>query len=250
MIGVRELAVLAAAGVVGGAGNAAAGGGSMLTFPILIGFGIPPISANVTNTLGHAPGYVSIVAGLREELTGQRRRAWLLTPLAVAGGLAGAALLSVSSDRAFGLIAPYLVLLGCVLLALQPVLRRRIAERPSGTAPLPVLVTGALTGCVYAAYFGAGAGFIVLGTLAITIAADLQSLNALSRLCICIANFVALPVLVLLNPVNLTAAAVLWPTTLVGGYLGARLARRLPDLVFRLVVLALGVGGAVYLLLR
>jgi uncharacterized protein len=72
-VSVGEATVLAVAGIFGGAGNAAAGGGSLLTFPLLIGLGVPPLTANVTNTLGHAPGYVSIVAGLREELTGQRR---------------------------------------------------------------------------------------------------------------------------------------------------------------------------------
>ena len=247
---IGELATLAIVGVVGGAGNAAAGGGSLLTFPILIGFGVPPLTANVTNTLGHAPGYVSIVAGLREELLGQRRRIVLLTPLAVVGGVLGAALLSFSSEAAFGVVAPYLVLFACILLALQPLLRNTISQRVGGTAPLPVLIGGALTGCVYAAYFGAGAGFIVLATLAITIAAELRSLNALSRLCVCIANIVALPVLVLLAPVSFPAAAALWPSTLIGGYVGARLARRLPEALFRIIILALGIGGAAYLFWR
>jgi uncharacterized membrane protein YfcA len=242
--------VLAGAGVLGGAGNAAAGGGSLITFPILVGLGIPPLTANVTNTLGHGPGYISIVVGLREELGGQGRRVRLLAPLAVAGGVLGVALLLVSSAHAFGLIAPYLVLFACVLLALQPLLRARLAERAGGTAPLPFLVAGALIGCTYAAYFGAGAGFIVLGTLALTIAAHLQTLNALSRLCMCIANFVALPLMVLLIPVNIEAAAVLWPATLVGGYVGARVARRLPESLFRVLILALGLGGAGYLLWR
>ncbi|MBV9512675.1 MAG: sulfite exporter TauE/SafE family protein [Mycobacteriaceae bacterium] len=247
---VGELVVIAGAGVLGGAGNAAAGGGSMLTFPILVAFGIPPLTANVTNTLGHAPGYVSIVVGLREELVGQRRMMLLLIPLAAVGAVGGAALLSLSSQKTFGVVAPYLVLLGCALLALQPWLRGRIAHRPGGTAPLPILVGGVLVGCGYAAYFGAGSGFIVLGTLAITIAADLRTLNALSRLSICVANFVALPVLVLLNPVAMSAAATMWPATLIGGYVGARVARRVPELLFRVLILVLGLGGAAYLLCR
>jgi uncharacterized membrane protein YfcA len=247
---VGEAAVLTVAGIAGGAGNAAAGGGSLLTFPLLIGFGMPPLTANVTNTLGHAPGYVSIVAGLREELAGQRRRLMFLTPLAAVGAVLGAVLLSLSTQAMFGEIAPYLVLLACALLALQPWLRARMAHRRGGTAPMPVLVAGALIGCTYAAYFGAGAGFIVLGTFAITIVADLRVLNALSRWCICIANFVALPVLVTLNPVDIAAAAVLWPSTLVGGYIGARLARRMSEGLFRLLILSLGLAGAAYLFWR
>jgi uncharacterized protein len=249
-LGIGELVVLAGAGVLGGAGNAAAGGGSLLTFPIMVAFGVPPLTANVTNTLGHGPGYVSIVAGLREELVGQRRRVLLLTPLAAAGAVLGVLLLSFSSERAFGGVAPFLVLFACLLLALQPLLRTRLSERVGGTAPLPFLITGAFIGCTYASYFGAGAGFIVLGTLALTIAADLQSLNALSRLCVCIANFAALPLLVLLIPVNITAAAALWPSTLIGGYVGARVSRRLPESLFRAVILLLGLSGAAYLLVR
>ncbi len=249
-LSVGQAAVLAVAGVVGGAGNAAAGGGSLLTFPLLIGFGVPPLTANVTNTLGHAPGYVSIVAGLREELVGQRPWVFLLTPLAAVGAVLGAVLLSLSSQAMFGEIAPFLVLFACALLALQPWLRARMAHRHGGTAPMPLLIIGALIGCTYAAYFGAGAGFIVLGTFAVTIAADLRVLNALSRWCVCIANFVALPVLVALNPVDIPAAAMLWPSTLVGGYIGARLARRIPELHLRVVILALGLGGAAYLLWR
>jgi uncharacterized protein len=250
VLSTSEIVLLAGAGVLGGAGNAAAGGGSLLTFPLLIAFGIPPLTANVTNTLGHGPGYISIVAGLREELAGQRRWVVLLTQLGAAGAVFGVALLAVSSEHAFGVIAPYLVLFACALLALQPLLRARLSQRDGGSAPMPFLVGGALIGCTYAAYFGAGAGFIVLGTLGVTIAAELQSLNALSRLCICVANILALPLLLLLIPVDLATAAVLWPCTLVGGYLGARIARRLPETLFRAVILALGLAGGGYLLLR
>jgi len=249
-LGPGDAAVLLAAGVLGGAGNAAAGGGSLLTFPLLVGLGIPPLVANVTNTVGHAPGYVSIVAGLREELVGQRRRILQLAPVAVAGAGLGAALLAVSSDRVFASIAPYLVLVACGLLALQPLLRKWVTRHPGGAMPTPVLIVGALTGCTYAAYFGAGAGFVVLGSLAVTIAADLHTLNAVSRLFICIANFAALPLLLVLTPIDIGAAAMLWPATLVGGYVGARLARRLPETVFRVVVIAIGLAGAVYLLMR
>ena len=249
-MGPGEAAVLVGAGVLAGAGNAAAGGGSLLTFPLLVGLGIPPLSANVTNTVGHAPGYVSIVAGLREELVGQKRRIVQLTPVSLLGAGLGAALLAVSSDRAFAAIAPYLVLFACALLALQPVLRRWVTRHPSGELPMPVLFTGAFVGCTYAAYFGAGAGFIVLGSLAVTLAADLRTLNALSRLLICMANFVALPLLLVLTPIDLGAAALMWPATLVGGYAGARLARRLPEAVFRVVVIAIGLAGAIYLVTR
>ena len=245
----HEVLVLVGAGLFGGAGNAAAGGGSLATFPVLIALGLPPITANVTNTLGHAPGYVSIVVGLREELSGQRRRVALLTPLAAAGAVMGAVGLSLPPSAGFRVAAPFLVLFACALIALQPLLRRHITARDGVSAPRPLVVIGMLAGCAYAGYFGAGAGFITLATLSLVLAPTLQTLNALSRLCICVANFVALPILLWLNPVDLMAAATLWPSTLIGGYLGARAARRLSDSVFRVLILALGLAGAAYLLL-
>ncbi|WP_167098247.1 sulfite exporter TauE/SafE family protein [Mycobacterium sp. DL592] len=242
-----QLAVLAVAGLVGGAANAAAGGGSMATFPVLIALGVPPISANVTNTLGHAPGYVAIVVGLRQELAGQRHRLRWLIPLAGCGAAAGAVLLSVTPSSVFRAAAPYLVLLACALIALQPLLRRSITVRPGGSAPAPALIGGLLLGCGYAGYFGAGAGFITLASLSLVLAGSLQVLNALSRLCICVANFVALPILLTLNSFDLTAAVTLWPTTMVGGYLGARAVRSLPEWLLRTLIITLGLAGAAYL---
>ena len=241
--------ILVGAGLIGGAGNAVAGGGSLATFPVLIGLGLPPIIANVTNTLGHVPGYVAIVAGLREELTGQQRRVALLTPLAAAGAALGAVLLSLTPPNGFRIAAPFLVLFACALIAVRPRLVGHLTARQGRSAPGPLAVTGIVAGCAYAGYFGAGAGFITLATLSLVIADNMQTLNALSRICICVANVVALPILLWLNPVDLAAAATLWPSTLIGGYLGARATRRLPESVLRLLVVALGRAGAGYLLL-
>ena len=245
----HALLILLGAGLLGGAGNAVAGGGSLATFPVLVGLGLPPITANVTNTLGHAPGYISIVAGLREELTGQRRRVALLTPLAAAGAAIGAVGLSLTPPDGFRIAAPFLVLFACALIAVRPRMLAHLRSRTRASAPGPLAVTGIVVGCAYAGYFGAGAGFITLATLSLVLAEPLQTLNALSRICICVANFVALPILLWLNPVDLAAAATLWPSTLIGGYLGARAARRLPESVFEVLILALGLAGAGYLLL-
>ena len=103
----HALLILVGAGLLGGAGNAAAGGGSLVTFPVLIGLGLPPITANVTNTLGHAPGYVAIVAGLREELTGQRRRVGMLTPLAAAGAAGEQMVTGLQTEKSDGDVGSY-----------------------------------------------------------------------------------------------------------------------------------------------
>jgi uncharacterized membrane protein YfcA len=126
--------ILVGAGLIGGAGNAVAGGGSLATFPVLIGLGLPPIIANVTNTLGHVPGYVAIVAGLREELTGQQRRVALLTPLAAAGAALGAVLLSLTPPNGFRIAAPFLVLFACALIAVRPRLVGHLTARQGRSA--------------------------------------------------------------------------------------------------------------------
>jgi uncharacterized protein len=241
---------LGAAAFAAGAINSLAGGGSLLTFPLLVALGLPPLTANVTNTLGHTPGYASIVAGLREALAGQRQRVLAAIPLTVLGAAGGAVLLTVCSRSTFADVAPVLVAASAALLALGA-RRDRVAGLRPATRPREsraILAGGVLLGSAYAAFFGAGAGFIVLATLKLSYAGDLRALNAVSRLLICLANLVALPVLVALNPVDVGAASVMWPTTLVGGYMGARMSLRLPERALNAIVITLALIGAVYLL--
>jgi uncharacterized protein len=236
-----QLVVLGALAFVAGAVNSLAGGGSLLTFPLLVALGLPPLTANVTNSLGHAPGYVSIVAGLRDGLAGQRRRVVRALPATVGGAVAGAVLLAACSPHAFAAAAPLLVVTSAGLLT--------FAWR--GITPAaPLVAAGVLTGSIYASFFGAGAGFVVLAALSGRYDDGVRRLNALSRLLICIANLVALPLIVALNPFDLAAAAVMWPTTLLGGYAGARATRRMHETVLRRAVICLALVAAAYLLVR
>jgi hypothetical protein len=240
-----ELGIL---GVAAGALNAAAGGGSLLTFPALVAFGLPSLTANLSNTIAQCPGYVAIVQGYRPELAGQRQRVVRLLPAALVGGGAGIAALKVAPPSTFRAVAPALVLLACVLLLVQPRIREFLARedrtRP-GRAGTHIAVA---LSCAYASYFGAAAGVLLLAVLTIFIADQLQRLNALNRLLIMVVNLVAAIVFAVLGPVSWPAVAVLAPTTMVGGRAGVELVRRLSPRTLRALVLVIGLAAAGYLI--
>lgn len=243
-----KLIELGALGVAAGALNAAAGGGSLLTFPALVAFGLPPLTANLTNTVAQCPGYAAIVRGYRRELEGQRSRLLKLIPAALLGGGAGIAGLELASPDAFRLAAPALVLLACVLLASQPRLARRLPELAGvGRGELGLHAAVALA-CAYATYFGAAAGVLLLAVLTIFVLDEIERLNALSRLLILIVNLLAAALFVALGPLSWPAIAVLAPTTTIGGRGGVHLVRWLGPHALRSVVLAIGGATAGYLI--
>jgi hypothetical protein len=236
---------------VAGAVNAVAGGGSLLSFPVLVATGLSPLSANVTNTVAQLPGYLSIVEGYRPDLRGQGPRIRVLTVPALIGALVGVALLALGGDSTFEIVVPWLILGACVLLAVQPRLKAALQARNEERTGLSVpLVLAVAAGAAYASYFGAAAGVLLLAIMAVGISDRLQRLNALNRYIVLIANAIAVPALILVAPVDWPSVAVLAPATLIGGAVGARFARRLPDDVLRVAVIALGVGVAVWLLIR
>ena len=245
-----DLLLLAVVGVLAGGVNAVAGGGSLLTFPVLVTTGLSPLSANVTNTIAQLPGYVSIVGGYRQELEGQGPRLRALLPAPIAGAVLGVVALKVGGEGTFEAVVPWLVLVACGLLAVQPRLRLRLAQPHPHAAPRPALHAAMLVAAGYATYFGAAAGVLILAILAFGIADRLGRLNALNRALVLAANLIGAPALALVAPVDWPSVAVLAPATMVGGYLGARVARLMPDRVLRVVVIVIGVVVAVWLLVR
>ena len=252
-----EIALLAGAGLLAGGVNAMAGGGSLISFPALLAVGLPPVQANVTNTVALFPGYASSVVGSREELRGQGRRAVVAALVAVVGAVLGALLLLTTPGELFTAVVPFLILLACLLLLVQPrlaaVVKRRAAAKgttESASGLSPVLLVAVLLASVYGAYFGAGLGVMLLGALGVFIAERLQRINGLKNWLSFVINSVALAAFALFGPVSWPAAAVVASTALVGGYGGARLARRIPAPVLRAVVIGYGVLVAVVLLVR
>lgn len=243
----------ALAGVAAGLVNALAGGGSLISFPALTALGLPPLVANLTNTVALTPGYFGAVWAQRRDLGQQGARCLWLVPLALAGGVAGGQLLLGSDERLFRALVPWLILLGSALVALQTPLRRWLSASPmaSGDAGVPLLA-GALVAmaAVYGGYFGAGLSVILLGVLAITLPDSLIRLNGLKQLLALAANGGAALVFLASGQVAWPPALALALGALVGGGLGGRLAGRLAGESLRWWVVALGTAIGLWFLWR
>ena len=245
------IALLTVAGFVAGAINAAAGGGSLVSFPALVVLGYPPLIANVTNNVAVAPGYLTGAVGYRRGLSSQRRRILPLAIASIAGSLVGVALILASSQKAFEGVVPLLVLAACIMLAAQPTVARWLGQR-SGARDRPG--TGALAAltlvAVYGGYFSAALGVAILAVLGIFFEDTLQRLNALKALLQLLIGVVSALGYALVTPVDWTAVGIIAPAGLVGGEVGARLAQKVGDRVLRVCIVVYGVAAAVWLFVR
>ncbi len=245
-----SLVFLLVAGLFAGGVNAVAGGGSLLVFPALLAVGFPPLAANVTNSVAQWPGYAGIVIGARQDLRGQRRRILLATSVAVVGSAVGCVLLLVLPAAVFNAVVPALVLLASVLMALQPRIKKWIgAPEPGAPDRLAALLPAVFLAAVYGGYFGGALGVILIATLSLCANDTLVRLNGLKGLLALVVASVTVVIFAIGAPVDWLAVALLAPTTLVGGFLGAKLARRLPENVLRWVVVLLGLAVGIALLL-
>jgi hypothetical protein len=239
-------ALLAAAGFAAGVVNAMAGGGSLLSFPALLATGMPAVTANATSTLALWPGSLSSVWAYRGIIGEQRRRAWILAGPSLVGGLLGSILLLHTSERLFRTVVPWLILFACALLAAQDPISRFVARRTGGDGR-GGLVAFALMQfliAVYGGYFGAGIGILMLAGMAIFVPGSLQPANGLKVLMAMLINGMAAIYFFATHAAHLPSAAVMAVTSLLGGYVGARLAQKLPGRVLRYVVIAFGVAVA------
>ncbi|GHJ60217.1 UPF0721 transmembrane protein [Nocardioides sp. OK12] len=256
-MGLLETAVILLAGVAAGSINAVVGSGTLITFPTLLAFGVPPVTANVSNNVGLVPGSLSAVWGYRRELAGQRDRVLRLGAASFLGGTVGAVLLLVLPEDAFATIVPALVLLGVVLVVVQPSVARRVAARRAARDAAGVAardgagwVWPAVLGTgVYGGYFGAAQGVLLMGVLGIGVADDLQRLNAVKNVLAAIVNGVAAVVFVAVASIDWTIVAVIAVGAVVGGQIGAHVGRRLPPLLLRAVIVVVGLTAFVVLVL-
>ena len=244
--------LVAAAGFAAGSINAVAGGGSLVSFPALVAAGLPPLAANVTNTVSVWPGYLGSVAAYRDEVRAQRRRVVALGATAAAGGAVGSVVLLQAPDAVFEAVVPVLVLVGCALLAVQPRVAARLAARSEagGRSRTTDVHLATFAAAVYGAYFGGGLGVILLAVLGIFLTDHLQRTNALKSALSLVINTVALVAFALFAPVDWGFVAVVAPASLLGGYLGAGFARRLGATTLRWTVIGFGVVVAAWLAVR
>lgn len=246
-----DVMLLLAAGVAAGTVNAVAGGGSLITFPTLIAVGLPPIPANVTNSISVCPGYLASVVGSRTDLP-ERRTLLQLVPTTAVGTAAGCALLLATPARAFELVVPFLVLGATAVLGFQSRLRRLVGQ-PHDFSPRRRTLT--LQGMValasvYGGYFGAALGVMLVAGLALVLDASLRRVTAIKNLLSAVVGLVTVAVFAAFGPVNWVGVAVVAPATIVGGYAGARLVRRLPPAVLKAVIVTFGTVIGLFLLYR
>ncbi len=248
-----RIIVIGVAAVVGGAVNAVAGGGTLITFPALTAVGITPVSANVTNTVALSPGYFGGALAQRADLRGQQRRLWLLVPTGVIGGLAGGVLLLATGEAFFRNLVPFLIFAATLLLAFQERLRRALVARLEGRNGPPGqgqrgLTVPALAASVYGGYFGAGLGIILLATLGISVDDSLTRINALKQATSLAVNVSAAVFFLFSGRVSWVAAAVMAVGSLTGGHLGGRAVTKIrPDVLRRVVVIIGMLVGTAYL---
>jgi len=244
-----EMFAVFLAGIAAGTVNTVVGSGTLITFPTLLAFGVPSVTANVSNTIGLVPGSVSGAIGYRRELSGQRGRLVRLASASLLGGAVGAVLLLALPEVAFNAIVPALIGLGCVLVIFTPAITRRVTaragsrERPEhGAAWVWVMVF--LTG-VYGGYFGAAQGVLLMAIMGIGIHESLQRLNGTRNVLAGLVNGVAASIFIVAADVDWTVVALIAAGSVIGAQFGAPVGRRLPPLALRTFIVVVGVVAVI-----
>lgn len=249
----EDALLTALAGVLAGAVNTAAGGGTLISFPALLAAGMSPLVANVTSAVGLVPGYAGSAYAYRRELVGQRHRFTALAMMCALGGVFGAILLLNTPAAAFKVAVPYLVLISCALLLAQPRLTRWVMARREarGTREDVIGIPARLSvaaSAVYGSYFGAGLGVLLLAVMGVLIPDDLQRLNGLKGLLSLVVVTAGVSVYLASGQANLPYVGILAVSSCLGGVMGGFLARRISPQTLRRVVCTLGLGVAIALI--
>jgi len=244
MISGFDFILIGLVALLAGAVNALAGGGTLITFPMLVAMGIPAVAANITNTVALCPGYLGGTLAQWDELRGQKNRLWLIVPASIVGGVLGGFLLLQTGEKLFRDLVPYLILLASGLLAIQDPVRawlvRRMGEGHEAKLEKLTWFPVALAS-IYGGYFGAGLSVIVLSALGLTLNDTLTRLNALKQAVAFSVNVAAAIFFIFSGQVVWSAALVMAIGALIGGTLGGKLAGRIKPSTLRWTVVTIGV---------
>ena len=250
-----EIAAIFAAGLGAGLINAVVGSGTLFTFSTLVALGVPPVVANVSNTVGLVPGSISAAVGYRRELVGQRARVMRLASASLIGGILGAVLLLALPDRAFSAIVPVLIGLGIALVLFQRPISARVAARHERTGGLPEFGAwwvwpGVLVCGIYGGYFGAAQGVLLMVVMGLGVPETLQRLNGVKNVLAAIVNAIAGVIFIAVAEVDWQVVAVIAVSSVIGAQIGARYGRRLPDAALRAAIVTVGTVALIAFLRR
>ena len=249
-----DLFAVGLASVAGGAVNALAGGGTLITFPVLHAVGVPVVSANITNTVALCPGYLGATFAQIKDLRGQSLRLWLLLPVSLLGGIGGGFLLINTGDQIFRKLVPFLILMAVALLAAQDKLRALITRRAGHSGAVTLhdawSIFPVIPAAIYGGYFGAGASVIVLAVLGLVLEDSLTRLNALKQAISFSINVAAAIFFLFSGKVVWPAALIMAAGALAGGSLGGRMAGRISPVMLRRIVVTVGFIVAMIYLVR
>jgi uncharacterized protein len=240
-----EMVGLLAAAVAGGAINAVAGGGTLVTFPTLLFFGTPPVIANATSTLALVIGTSGGIYGYRQHLNPVKPWLWRFVPVSLVGGLIGAFLLTRTGDKTFSKLVPFLILFATVLFLAQGAFRRFTGlEDRSGAPAKHHAVWGAVAFqfavAIYGGYFGAGIGILMLASLGFIGLSNIYEMNTLKTILASLINLVAAIWFILAGLIHWPKAGILTLGALVGYFLGSHYSQRIPQKRVRQIITLIG----------
>jgi uncharacterized membrane protein YfcA len=244
-----DLLIAALAAVGAGLINALAGGGTLISFPVLVAVGVPPVAANVTNAVALCPGYFGATIAQLPNLKGQRGLLLLLVPVSIVGGLIGGIILLRTGERVFTALVPWMILAASLLLAVQDPVKKFVTKRLTNpehkhhTMALSALPIG--VAAIYGGFFSAGMSVLLLAVLGLTLDDTLTRLNALKQALAFSVNVAAAVFFLFSDKVIWSAAAVMAVGALIGGALGGKLAGKLSPVTLRWVVVVAGVAIAI-----
>ncbi|MHB1491716.1 hypothetical protein GALL_297320 [mine drainage metagenome] len=236
---VIEWGAVVAAGFGAGAVNTIVGSGSLITYPVMVFLGVPPVAANIANTVGLVPGSIAGAWGYRDKLQGTRTLLLRLGAASLTGAVCGAVLLTQLPKGAFVFVVPVLILGAAVLVGLQPLIVKR--TRPAESTKWRQLVFWVFLSGIYGGYFSAAQGVILLGLLGLFLASGLQEQNAVKNVLQALVNIVAAIFFVIVGGVAWKYAAMVAIGSLIGAPVGAMVAKRIPTRGFRIAIVIFGV---------
>lgn len=246
------IALFVAAGIAG-AINSVAGGGSFVSFPTILFFGVPPITANATNGLALTPGTLASAFAYRKLLSQHRRILLMLTGTSLAGGVAGAILLLGTPQSFFVELLPYLMLVATLLFVFNSFIIKRVRRLSTlGESRVGIIVVLVLQFfvAIYGGYFGGGQGILLLAVLSMLGLSDIHAMNGLKTLIAAIINGSSAIAFIIANAISWPEAIVMTLGAIVGGYLGAHYAQRVSPRLIRIFIIVIGTALTIYFFIR